>query len=79
MELSLQVQLDGDHRDTILRLPPGCPALWCKAGNYILDAMAVWIVSSREGVSGVTQEALLLILQVTNDAVGLGATQATGG
>lgn len=78
MELSLQVQLDGDHGDTILRLPPGRPPLWRKAGDYILDAMAMRVVS-REGAPGVTQETLLFILQVTDNAVGLGAMQATGG
>lgn len=79
MELSFQVQLDGDQGDTILRLPPGCPALGCKAGDYILDAMAVRVLSSREGVTGITEEALLLILQVTDDAIGLRPPQATGG
>lgn len=54
-------QFMSTHNLTILRLPPGCSALWCKAGDYILDAMAVRVVW-REGPPGITQEALLLIL-----------------
>lgn len=79
MKLSFQVQLDGDHRNTVLRLPPGRPALWRKASDYILDPVTIWVVSSREGTSGVTQEALLFILQVTDNTVGLRAMQATRG
>lgn len=79
MEFRFQVQLDADSRNTILRLPPGCPALRCKAGDDILDSMAIGVVSSREGASGITQETLLLILQVTDNTVGLRALQATRG
>lgn len=79
MKLSFQVQLDGDHWNPVLRLPPGCPALWRKAGDYILDPMTIWVVSSREGTSGVTQETLLFVLQVTDNTVGLRAMQATRG
>lgn len=47
---------------TVLRLPPGRPALRRKAGDDILDAVAVRVVSGGEGAPGVAQEALLLIL-----------------
>lgn len=79
MEFSFQVQLDGDHWNTVLRLPPGRAALRCETGDHILDPMAVRVVSSGEGAPGVTQEALLLVLQVTDNTVGLRAMQATGG
>lgn len=59
---------------TVLRLPPGCPALWCKAGDHVLDSMATWVVSGREGAPRVTQETLLLILDWVEVRVNTSAT-----
>lgn len=78
MKFSLQVQLNADFRDSVLRLPPGFLAILSKRGNDIFNAVTDGVGQPVKRPSGVTDKALLLILKMTHNTIGLRSLEPTG-